>query len=342
MRALRGAGPDGCGYVAGVAYAIAVLGMARDGESRDDMTAVAPRPTRPARRSGTPRRNTWHTVTPLLVAITAAALAFAVHRVFIGTSLGQLVDTAAMRGGDVEHPRVTEVLTRTLNATQLASLAVVCVLAAAFGALRRRLDLSIAAALLVIGANVTVQLLKAGLSRPELDDFPAPNSFPSGHTAAAVSAAFVLVLVFPRALRGTVGLVGAGYVAIVAVATVWAEWHRPSDAVAAMLIVLAWGALAVFGVRLRRAGSPRPLQLPNRLVMGVLAVTGAATAAVSLCWLVAVALSERVLPDLVSGRFAFLAGTAGIIATVAGTFIIWVRLNAAEPPAGPPVQGGTK
>ncbi|MEU4428907.1 phosphatase PAP2 family protein [Actinoplanes sp. NPDC024001] len=307
------------------------------------MTAVAPRPTRSLRsRAAAPRRNTWHTVTPLLVAGVAAAAAFAVHRVFVGTSIGQLVDTAAMRGGDVDHPRVTEVLSRTLEATQLASLALVCLLAAAFGALRRRLDLSIAAALLVVGSNVTVQLLKAGLHRPELDDFPAPNSFPSGHAAAAASVAFVLVLVFPRALRGTVGLIGAGYVAIVSVATVWAEWHRPSDAIAAVLIVLAWGALTVFGVRLRRAGGIRPLHLPNRLVMVVLGITGALTAAASVFGVLSVALSERALPDLVSGRFAFLTGTAGIVASVAGAFIIWVRLTAGEPPAGPPVQGGTK
>ncbi|WP_328476994.1 phosphatase PAP2 family protein [Actinoplanes sp. NBC_00393] len=307
------------------------------------MTAVAPRPTRPAAtRAHTPHRSTWHTVTPLFVAIAAAVGAYAVHRVFVGTALGQLVDTASMRGGDVDHPRVTEVLTRTLNATQLAGLALVCLLAAAFGALRRRLDLSIAAAVLVIGANVTVQLLKAGLSRPNLDDFPAPNSFPSGHTAAAASVAFVLVLVFPRALRGTVGLIGAAYVAIVAVATVWAEWHRPSDAVAALLIVLAWGALTAWVVRLRRSGEPRPLHLPNRLVMVVLAGSGLITAAVTLCWLFAVALSEGGLPDLVSGRFAFLTGAAGIVASVAGAFIIWVRLTAVEPPAGRPVQGGTK
>jgi len=300
------------------------------------MTAVASRPATapaPARTPG----STWHKISPLLVTVLAAAGAYAVHRLFIGTALGQEVDTAALRG-DFDHPRVSEVLTRTLDATRLAVLALVCVAAAAFGVLRRRLDLAIASGLLVIAANVITQQLKGGLSRPLLDDFPAPNSWPSGHATAAASAAFVLVLVFPRALRGTVGLVGTGYVALVAVATVWAEWHRPSDVIAALLIVLACGSLAVFGVRLRRTGPAPAIHLPNRLVMVVLGVAAALATATALFGMGAVALSERPLPDLVSGRFAFLTGTAGIIAAVAVTFIVWVRLTAGEPSA-PTSQG---
>ena len=303
------------------------------------MTAVAPRPTRSA-RTGTPHRGIRH-VTPLLVTVAAAATAYAVHRVFIGTSLGQLVDTAAMRGGDVSHPRVTEVLTRTLNATQLAGLGLVCLLAAAFGALQRRLDLSVAAALLVVGANVTVQLLKAGLSRPDLDDFPAPNSFPSGHTAAAASVAFVLILAFPRALRGAMGLLGAAYVTIVAVATVWAEWHRPSDTMAALLIVLACSALIMWVIRLRRSAGARASITPARVATLPLGLVGAVSTAAALFGLATLAVSERVMPDLVSGRFAFLTGVAGIVAAVAGTFYFWVRLTAGDPLPGPE-KGGTK
>jgi membrane-associated phospholipid phosphatase len=241
------------------------------------------------------------------------------------------VDTAALRGGDFDHPRVSEVLTRTLDATRFAALAIVCLLAAIFGVVRRRLDLAVAAGFVVVTANLVTQQLKAHLGRPDLDGFPAPNSWPSGHATAAATAAFVLVLVLPRALRGTVGLAGAGYVTVVSVATVWAEWHRPSDVIAALLIVLACGSLAVFGVRLRRTGPTRPIHLPNRLVMVVLGVAAALATATAVFGMGAVALSERPLPDLVSGRFAFLTGTAGIVAATALTFIVWVRLTAAEP-----------
>src|SRR6185312_1984645 len=107
------------------------------------------------------------------------------------------------RGGDVHHPRVVEVLSRTLNGTTLASLVLVCLAAAAVGVLRKRVDLAVGAALLVLGANGTAQLLKMRLDRPNLDDFPAPNSFPSGHTVAAASVAFALILALPHAVRGT-------------------------------------------------------------------------------------------------------------------------------------------
>ena len=300
------------------------------------MTAVASRPVTPRASAG----SLWHTVSPLLLAALAVAGTFAVHRLFVGTPLGQSLDTEALRGGDFDNPRVSEVLTRALDATRFAALAIVCLAAAAFGVLRRRLDLAVAAGFLVVAANVATQQLKAHLGRADLDGFPMPNSWPSGHATAAASAAFVLVLVFPRALRGTVGLAGAGYVAVVSVATVWAEWHRPSDVVGALLIVLACGSLAVFGVRLRRTGPSRAIHLPNRLVMVVLGVTAALAAATALFGMGFVALSERPLPDLVSGRFAFLTSVAGIVAAVALTFIAWVRLTAAEPSAPTPTLEG--
>ncbi|BCJ40451.1 phosphatidic acid phosphatase [Actinoplanes ianthinogenes] len=300
------------------------------------MTAVAQR----ARSETTPAPGRWHAISPLLVAVLAAAGAYLVYAVFIRTGLGQAVDTASMRGGDVRHEQVTQVLSRTLQATQLAALAIVCLVAVAVSVLRRRIDLAIGAALLVIAANVAVQQFKAHLDRPDLDGTGMPNSFPSGHTAAAASVAFVLILVFPRALRGAMGLLGAAYVTIVAVATVWAEWHRPSDTVAALLIVLACGALITWVIRLRRSGGERPSITPARVATLPLALVGAISTAACLFGLATVAMSERVLPDLVSGRFAFLTGVAGIVSAVAGTFYFWVRLTAGDPLA--PSQGGTK
>ncbi|WP_433825396.1 phosphatase PAP2 family protein [Actinoplanes sp. CA-015351] len=306
------------------------------------MTTVASKPARSPGATAVPARSFWHTVSPLLVSLLAAAGVAAMYFVFVRTSLGQSVDTTAMSGGDVNHPQVIEVLSKALNYTHLTLLALVCLLAAGLGVVQRRFDLAIGAAFVVGAANLATQLLKSRLPRPDLDGTAMMNSFPSGHVTAAASVAFVLVLVFPRALRGTIGLIGAVYVTVVAVATVWAEWHRPSDTIAALLIVLACGGLVVWGVRLRRRGATRPLHLPNMLVMGILAVTSAVTAAAGLIGLLAVALTERGSPEFVSGQFAFSTGSAGIVACVAGTFIIWVRLTADEPPAGRPRLGGKK
>ncbi len=291
------------------------------------MTALAARPV-----SAPPSGGLWRVCAPVLVTAFAGAGVALTYHLFVRTSLGQAVDTAALRGADVDHPRAVEIMSRTLNGTTLASLVLACLAIAAIGMVRRRIDLAIGAALLVLGANITTRLLKMRLDRPELDGFPAPNSFPSGHTTAAASVAFAMVLVLPHAIRGMVALIGAAYVMVIAVATVWAEWHRPSDTIAALLVALAWGALVVTVLRLRRLRSG-PVERPNRLSGLLFLVAGAVASAAALLGLAAVAMSERVTPDLVSGRFAFLTGAAGITAVVALTFLIWTRLAAGDRPA---------
>jgi membrane-associated phospholipid phosphatase len=294
------------------------------------MTAVASM----ASAAPAPTRTVWHVIVPAFVAVLATAAVIACYRVFVGTSLGQAVDTAAMRGAEVHHPRVVEMLKGALNGTTLVSLILVSVAAAAIGVIRRRLDVAVGAAVLVAGANLTSQLLKTHLHRADLDNFPAPNSFPSGHTTAAASVAFALVIALPHAVRGIVALIGSAYVTVIAVATVWAEWHRPSDTVAGLLIVLAWGALVAAVIRARGLRRPGLVTRPTRLTTTVLAIVGTIGSIGGLAGMAALALSERgVIPDLVSGRLAFVAGSAAITAAVAGIFLIWVRLAAGDPPA---------
>ena len=299
------------------------------------MTALAsrsPESTDPApERAG---RGLWHAVGHALVALLAAAGVAGVYLACVRTPLGQTVDTMMMHGADVRHERVVQVLERALNGTTLVSLVLVCVAAAAIGIIRRRIDLALAAGLLVVGANASTRLFKLRLPRPNLDDYPMSNSFPSGHTTAAASVAFALILVLPFAIRGTVALIGAAYVTIIAIATVWAEWHRPSDTVAALLVVLAWAAGASALVRARRARITGVTARPNRLAMVLFGGVGALCGLAGLLGIGAVVLSERVTPDLVSGRFAFLAGAAAITAVVAAVFAIWVRLAAGDRPVG--------
>jgi membrane-associated phospholipid phosphatase len=302
------------------------------------MTAVATRTKPAAPRKTTKRkpqhRSAFHVVTPLIAAVLAAAGVAAVHQIFVRSALGQEIDTTALRNSEVGHARAVEIMERTLNGTSLVSLVLVCVAIALIGVVRRRADLAIAAGVLVIGANATTQLLKTHLTRPELDGFPMPNSFPSGHTTAAASVAFALVLVLPAAVRGLVALIGAAYAAVIAVATVWAEWHRPSDTIAALLVVLAWGGLVTFWLRLRiRMRRPGPIERPSRLATALFVTGGALTLLVTGVGLGAVVLSERVWPELVSGRFAFLTGAVAICSGVAAVFLFWVRLAAGDQPA---------
>jgi membrane-associated phospholipid phosphatase len=287
------------------------------------MTALASR-GQTSRTSAPRRAGAGHVLAPLAAGVAAIYLAF------VRTATGQYADTTGMRGGDVHHPRVVDVLSRTLNGTTLATLVLVCLAAVVVGVLRHRVDLAIGATVLVLGANASCQLLKTRLPRPDLDNFPAPNSFPSGHTAAAASVAFALILVLPAAVRGIVALAGAGYVTVIAIATVWAEWHRPSDTVAAMLLVLAWAAFAAFGIRLfgRRATAPaaRPGKLATVLLLAVAVAAGAA----GLFGLLSEVMAVRVTPELVSSRFVFLTASAGVTAAVAAGFLVWTWLAAGD------------
>ena len=100
--------------------------------------------------------------------------------------------------------------------------------------------------IVVIGANVTTQLLKQILlDRTDLLDglfYPLPNSFPSGHATAAASIAVGLILVIPPLLRAPMVVLSAVVVALVGVSTLVTGWHRMADAVGGTFVATSWGA----------------------------------------------------------------------------------------------------
>jgi membrane-associated phospholipid phosphatase len=186
-----------------------------------------------------------------LAAVQFVAL-YEVILLFVNRHHGQVLDTIALGGNWIGSDRVDGVV-----ATVLSAMSVVSVLAAtgvvAFIALaRRRISVGLAAIMLIAGSAFTAQQLKDHLVRPDLGVDPeragAGNSLPSGHAAVAASVAVALVLVLPPRARGVGALVGAGYAALVGVATMSAGWHRPSDSVAAFLIVGLWAAVAGLGL----------------------------------------------------------------------------------------------
>jgi hypothetical protein len=109
---------------------------------------------------------------------------------------------------------------------------------------RRRWSLALVAATVLIGANVSTRVLKmAVLDRPDLGHGPLLNTLPSGHTTAAASVAVAVLLVVPPRVRPWIAVLGAGYAGATGVSTLIGQWHRPSDVLAGLLVVLAWGAI---------------------------------------------------------------------------------------------------
>jgi hypothetical protein len=71
------------------------------------------------------------------------------------------------------------------------------------------------------------------------DVYTLQNTFPSGHTATAVSCAMALILVSPRRWRGVAAVVAGGYGWVTAAQVQTAGWHRPSDAIGAAFVAFA-------------------------------------------------------------------------------------------------------
>jgi membrane-associated phospholipid phosphatase len=260
---------------------------------------------------------------------------------FIRTEHGQRLDTLALDGGRVGQAHTSHVTNVVLNTMSVLAIAAAIAAVAFIALLRGRIAVALVALGFIAGANLTTQVLKVGLYRPrlgvDLNRDTAGNSFPSGHTTAAAAVAVALVFVVPARLRGLTALFGAGFAALVGVATLSAGWHRPSDAVAGILVVGGWAsaaALALLVLRTLRPEAPMPSPAPARspenepphwVTVGLLALVGAGllmVAAVTLHWTNQVIgysadeLSRRRQFAAYAGGAAGIAGTAALVLAV--------------------------
>ena len=179
----------------------------------------------------------------------------ALWQVFVRSRTGQLLDAAVLDGAQYGRTRLWRLAEPVLDVISVPFIAAVLLAAVVLALVRRQWLLTVQVALLMAGANLTTQLLKhAVLERPDLGlGDRVVNTMPSGHTTAAASCAVALVLVVPRRMRPLTAALGAVYTAGTGMATVIGGWHRPSDVVAAMLVVLAWAGLVS---ALRPTGPP--------------------------------------------------------------------------------------
>ncbi|RLZ03154.1 hypothetical protein CWC38_07330 [Kocuria tytonicola] len=178
----------------------------------------------------------------------------------LGTVTGQALDEAALTQAKAD--RTTLVPTPVLVAAQYLPEVVAVlagVLALVWAVRHRRWSAALFAVGSVLAANLTTQFLKHGvLDKPDLGvQQIASNSFPSGHTTAAASLLMAALLVAPAHRRARTGRWGAFLAALVGMSTVLNGWHRPTDAVAALLIVAGWGVLATLLTRLLDAALGR-------------------------------------------------------------------------------------
>lgn len=281
----------------------------------------------------------------LLFLIMAQVLAFLViWRFALYTEVGQWVDTVALTGNYFGWDRIDEPVGRVLNAMSLVSLLAATAVIGFIALIRGRVALAVMATLLVGGANATTQLLKHFLLRPDFGIDPeraaVGNSLPSGHSAVAASVAVALVLVLPRRVRAAGALIGTAYAAVAGVATLSAGWHRPSDAVAAFLVVGAWTAAAglvlLFTQRPQPDGGPEDAHRKTVLILGGGGLVLLGVAAVMLVWISG---DGRPAPDSM-GSFGLLAGYVGSAVGITGSAavvmaLVLVAIHRLAPPVQP-------
>ena len=183
---------------------------------------------------------------------------------------------------------------------------------------RRRPRLALASAAILLGANVTTQLLKPLLAHPRAHELlggappVAPASWPSGHATAAMALALSFVLVMPARLRPLTAGLGAAFAVAVSYSFLTLGWHYPSDVFGGFLVAGIWASLtlaalsAVRSGRAHRAEADRvsvrdALMAPAAVLIGALVLVG----------LVVLARPHEVV-DYARAHTAFVVGAASI------------------------------
>lgn len=281
----------------------------------------------------------------LLVAAVCGAAVVLMARGAVGTASGQRLDQLTLSGSrnhDGLLSRIAELAVETVSMPVIIAL---LALTAVIALLRRRPALLLPLASLVLGANLTTQVIKHLLvSREVLGPGiePTTNSFPSGHSTLAATTMIALVLVAGRArpLVAPLGLLWSGAAGI---GTLVTGWHRPSDVIGAIAVSAAWTFL-VLGVdglhtrrRLRRAAAradrgrrrrgrdlrqdvprlPRA-ELACALVLGAIGAVGLVAGAAGIVGLP--------LPLDLADRASQLAAFRATGAVIAGATAAWVAL----------------
>ena len=205
-------------------------------------------------------------VRPLLTVAALSACVALTSYISLMTMTGQSLDDEALTQAKADRTAFFPwiFLAAARHVPELVSIAA-AVLALVWTVRTRRWIPAVVGLGMILGANLTTQFLKRVLlDKPDYGiQQIVHNSFPSGHTTATATILVALLLVAPPHLRARTATWGWVLAAVTGMLTVLNGWHRPSDAAAALLVVGAWGVLAVLTIRLADGALSRPGARPT-------------------------------------------------------------------------------
>lgn len=238
-------------------------------------------------------------------------------------ALAGRADRAILSGfAGLHRPRVDRLASFVAHACDPRPYVVLAAIPVLVALVRRRPRVAVTVGMIMLGANLTTQLLKPLLAASRMVPVHGlaikAASWPSGHATAAMALALCSVLVAPARLRPIVGALMAAFAVAVSYSFLELGWHYPSDVLGGFLVAVTWsllGVAALYGLGRRRSGRPTLADAPpgGRVSLaGALAPAAILiTAAVVLAGIVAVARPHAVLTYL-GAHSAFVVGAAAI------------------------------
>lgn len=242
----------------------------------------------------------------LAIAALAVALFITSYALAVHTTRGQRVEQRLLDATDFAYPAI-------LDAVSVPALALATVAVAVVGLLTRRVRAAVAGAGVIVASSVLGQVLKHEvLQRPALHE-ASGNSMPSGHMIAYAAVVAAVLLVLPVAARLVAAPLGAVLLAVVGSQLVHSSWHRPSDVIASLSLVVAVAAVA--SIPLGRGAERRPRAA--RAVLGTLiAVAAVGLLLVGVVLLIELLTSWTLAPLAVSADIVLASSAAASIAAV--------------------------
>jgi membrane-associated phospholipid phosphatase len=220
------------------------------------------------------------------------------------------------------HPRVSALASYIARLCDPQPFVFLAVIPVAVALLRGRPRLAIAIAAILLGANVTTELLKPLLAHPRaawLLGGRAPvgaASWPSGHATAAMSLALATVLAVPARLRPAAAALGAVLAIAVGYSVLASGLHYPSDVLGGYLVAATW-TLAAVGVLLaaeRRWPLNRTSSGPPVSLRAVLGAPGAVIGGAAVLGLILAVSRPHDVISYARVHQAFVVEAAGIAA----------------------------